>query len=118
MLSDHDLIALCEKWQKILHIQDWQVKPRLARYYDMPDGKGGHISFSRPHRTASIKILDPADYDPTWTNFPEDIERSLVHELIHLVFAVFDQHFGDDLIRLEEIAINSLERSLIEMDRR
>ena len=112
-----DLPTLCQKWQKILGLRDWEVKVRFARHYDLPDGYGAHITFSRAHRTASIKILDPIDYDPSHTNFPEDAEGSLVHELTHLLFALFDEDFGAEMIKREEIAINALEKALLGLSR-
>jgi hypothetical protein len=116
-LTDSDLAGLADKWQKILWLRDWEVKVRFARHFDLPDGKDAHVTFSRPHRTASIRILDSQDYDPGWTNFPEDPEASLVHELLHLHFAVFDEDFGSEMIKREEVVVNALEKAFVRLAR-
>lgn len=117
-ITKPDLVALAAKWQAILWLRDWEVKPRYARRFELDDGKGAGITFSRAHRTASIRILDPVDYDPAWTNYPEDPESSLIHELLHLHFAIFDEEFGSQMVKLEEIAINAIEKALVGLDRR
>lgn len=117
-MTNDDLSVLAEKWQKILWLRDWDIRCSLVRAYDLDSGKGAQISFSRPHRTATIRILDPIDYDPASTNFPEDVESSLVHELLHLHFAIFDEEFGSQMVKLEEVAINAIEKALITLDRK
>lgn len=54
-------------------------------------------SIGETHKTAVIKLLDPEDYDEDFFDEPQDHERSLVHELLHLHTTYFEPGQDDDL---------------------
>lgn len=65
---------------------------------------------------AVIKILDPSDYPQT--PFEQDMEISLVHELLHLHFALFEPKTDDSLeFLIMESTIEQLANILVEMKR-
>jgi hypothetical protein len=94
-VTEDELQALCEEWQQRLRLQDWTVFVRLLRQRDMPDENDqAHVHWVLTKRNAKIAILDPIDYSPDcWT--PQDQEISLVHELLHLHCAGFDDFKPD-----------------------
>lgn len=97
-----DLNALLAKWQETLRLRDWQIEidyaPNLAS-----DGHLAHgVCWPFVHdRRARILLNDPktphGDDDPP-------VEDTLVHELLHLIFAPFSSNTPAE-IALEEQAV-------------
>lgn len=88
------LRLLCLRWQRVLGLSDWDVKVSYVRAYDM-EGQG-RCSATPKLRKALIAILDPQDYDPA-QHWPQDVEQTLVHELLHLYFRAGDIGSVDEL---------------------
>ena len=113
-----DLQALLAKWQKILRLQDWQIKIEFRRKFDMPEYKQGTVGFNAGKKMAAIGIIDPIDYSPK-SDWPQDVEGTIVHELLHLHFGLTDTSKSGSLEEdLWEQAINSLETALVGLDRK
>lgn len=89
-MTEEELSALCREWQGILRLQDWDVKVRVVRQssFMVPDAQG-ECRWVVTKKSALIQLLDPIDY-PTDIEWPYDMERTLVHELMHLHSAAFD----------------------------
>ncbi len=87
ILTEDELRQLCVEYQKILRLQDWRTKVKIARNYDFdkPDCEG-QVHYTLARKEALVYVLDHLDYEPTQA-FPQDMETTLVHELIHLHFA-------------------------------
>ena|SRR3990167_3747235 len=98
--NDDELQLVCAEWQKRLRLQDWVVKAIIARNKDLLEKTQGTCSWVIQKKMATILILDPIDY-PEDTIHPQDMEQTLVHELLHLHFAPFDDETGTP----KEIAI-------------
>ena len=81
----HDWLKI---WQKRLRLEDWKIEVKIVRIWDLEQGTLGHIDWSVPHRTATIKVLNPADYELPKDKIPADMELSVVHELVHLHLSV------------------------------
>jgi len=77
----HDWLHI---WQKRLRLEDWKVDVKIVRIWELEQGTLGHIDWSIPHKTATIKVLNPADYELPKDKIPADMELSIVHELVHL----------------------------------
>lgn len=77
---------VCERWQKILRIEDWRIKVLICRDRDMTTSDClGNCSVFGPHHAAEIKLCDPLDNVAHWAHLP-DFELVLVHELLHVQF--------------------------------
>jgi hypothetical protein len=107
IFNDEQLQKKLKEWQKRLRLQDWLIKARICRSHELPDVMAVP---TLPKKMALIKILDHNDYDPTCV-FPQDMEDSLVHELLHLHFAPLGLD-DDKYIELEQ-AIESIASGLI-----
>lgn len=84
-----DLSDLCARWQMILRLQDWDVEVIYSRDRDFNSpGCQAECRIADTLKKAHIRIQDPIDYD---SSGPQDIEQSLVHELIHLHMHSFTQ---------------------------
>lgn len=97
-MSDEELKKLCEMWQKRLRLQDWRIDAKFADSAEM-DGAQGRAHFQREKKLGVIGILRPESFDETddyYKAFPDifDIERTLLHELLHVPF--------DGLFEVEE----------------
>ena len=77
----HDWLHL---WQRRLRLEDWKIDVKIVRIWDLEQGTLGHIDWSIPHKTATIKVLNPSDYELPKDKIPTDMELSIVHELVHL----------------------------------
>lgn len=98
--NDEELQVACAEWQKRLRLQDWVVQAKISRNRDVGDKSQGHCRWVIQKKMATILILDPLDY-PEDTMHPQDMEQTLVHELLHLHFAPFD----DEVDTPKEVAI-------------
>ena len=117
ILTQAQLIKKCREWQKILRLQDWDIDVKISREWDfIVKGRIGEISHNHEHKHATVRLLDPIDYDPD-SYEPQDMEIDLVHELLHL-------HFPDDAFNLQsnweilyEQAINRVAEALVKLKR-
>lgn len=92
--NQEQLDAAVAKWQKILRLQDWDVKVSIQPSTVM-DTKKGSCHWWAETRIAIIKLLDPKDYRSCaaeWEDF--DQEHTLVHELLHITMAPLEVALG------------------------
>lgn len=106
-------------WQENLRLRDWIIKVTIKRQREMSQSNRlGEVEFNIYTKTAMISVLDPIDYDD-WGK--QDMENTLVHELLHLHFSEINYHFGgqeDVYSVLEEQAIESIAHGLIKTERK
>lgn len=117
ILTEDELRQKCAEWQKILRLQDWIVNVSIKRSRDMSDGNlDAEIFITLPNRVASIYILDSIDYATSYE--AQDMERHLVHELLHIHLYPITGNFEDGLLQIaEEQAIEAISRGLIHLSR-
>src|SRR6266542_269622 len=108
----HDWLRL---WQKRLRLEDWKVDVKIVRIWDLEQGTLGHIDWSVPHRTATIKVLNPADYELPKDKIAADMELSIVHELVHLHLSVLP--LNKSTRNAEEQVVSMLADALISLER-
>jgi len=91
----------------------------VARAGDLKPKTVGNIHWDREKKTAVIRVLDPADYNLPFDQMLQDIEFTIVHELIHLEIApVFNDLQRTDANRMEEEhAVNHMTDALLKLDR-
>ncbi|GIO36211.1 hypothetical protein J41TS12_10720 [Paenibacillus antibioticophila] len=115
ILTEEELRIRCTEWQKILRLQDWIVVLEIKRGRDMPiNNVCGSCSWELTQKMAAISILDPIDYPPD-SIAPNDMELTLVHELLHLHFCSIEP---DGASVAGEQAIESISWGLIALARR
>jgi hypothetical protein len=90
ILTLEELNKLTLDWKKLLGISDWETNVILSRENKMPVKGAACCQYCFDRKTADVYILDSIDYEdfPKW---PQDMEQSLVHELLHLRFAPWDK---------------------------
>jgi hypothetical protein len=107
-----DLKARRDYWQEILRLQDWDVPLRVCRSYAMKrEDCLAYIEVYENKREAHITFLDPSDYDPDgWPQ--EELEQSLIHELIHLHLWAFNPEEDTPQWTAMEQAVHSLAQAV------
>lgn len=109
-MTQEELDALCDEWQKRLRLQDWHVVVRLRRHYEMNENTTGVIDPVLTRKEARIDLLCEEDRLPIEQPFADSVEHTLVHELLHLHF----EPFWDDNKRVEmEQAIQIIADALV-----
>lgn len=113
-----NLKELLKKWQAILRLQDWNIKIRWVKHYDLANDTKGQCRWVLGKKAALISILEPEDFDPS-IKWEQDPECTVVHELLHLHIAPLDD--GDEWRGLKdkmmEQAICSISEALVNCDR-
>lgn len=83
------LKEVSEYWIDVLGLKEWDIVFRIQRKSDMtlPDCSGD-VNYQFIHKKAIVSLIDPID----WNNdlFEQDMEETLIHELLHLKFAITD----------------------------
>jgi len=117
IFTEEQLREKCAKWQRILRLQDWNVRTSIVRERDMrTSGGNAEISVNIQHRLADLRLLDPIDFNPNDHN-PQDMEQHLVHELLHIHLWPFTEELNGPLADAEEQAINMIAGALIRLHR-
>jgi len=118
IFTEDQLQEKCAEWQKILRLQDWIVSVSIVRERDIGlENTMGTINPTLEKRMAKIRILDPVDY-PSGLMEPQDMELTLVHELLHLHLWPFTETLEGPLHVAEEQSIEAISRGLVELRRR
>lgn len=118
IFTEGELKEKLKEWQGKLRLQDWMINVEIVRQREMSQmNRLGEVEFNVYAKTANISILDPVDYDD-WGK--QDMENTLVHELLHLHLAGICYHFGknDEVYAvMEEQAIEGITSGLISASR-
>ena len=114
--TSEELQALCREWQQILRLQDWDIEIIYVKPCELDPHTGGQVIRCDGKKAARIKVLDPECYDPCLI-VKQDVEYTVVHELVHVHFAIFDGLKGAE-DTLYEQGIHRLASSLLALKRK
>jgi hypothetical protein len=119
VLAESFASARLSVWQKRLNLQGWDISVVVSRADGLKPKTVGNIHWDRDKKTATIRVLDPADYQLPLAAMLQDIEFTVVHELVHLEMApVLSDLQRTDANRLkEEDAVNHMADALLNLDR-
>jgi hypothetical protein len=106
-------------WQQRLNLQDWTISIVMARATELKPKTLGNVHWDLPKKTAVIRVLDPSDYHLAEHEMLQDMEFTVVHELIHLELApvLSDLQRSDANRRDEEHSVNHMADALLKLDR-
>lgn len=106
-------------WQQRLNLQEWTITVVIARASELKPKTLGNIHWDLPKKTAVIRVLDPADYHLPYQDMLQDMEFTVVHELIHLELApvLSDLQRSEANRREEEHSVNHVADALLKLDR-
>jgi hypothetical protein len=103
-------------WQKRLHLHDWKITVKLVRASELRPKTLGNVNWDRKIKTATISVMDPSDYKLSGQPMRDDMEMTVVHELVHLHLSGLPRN--ESTKAAEEQAVNMLTEALIRLDRR
>lgn len=99
---EKSVISLGKHWQKLLNLSHWDIKFEAVEAADMSNQNAiGECWHHETDRRAIISIRatpDWGDLGPFYTFCPEDVEKCIIHELLHIV--------------LQDVSVRSLKRDV------
>ncbi len=116
ILTLDELKVLCDEWKVILGLENWDIRVDICKQYDIPPDSTGTCNAVSAMRTATIKLLDPIDWN--CGPFEYNMEIVLVHELLHCSFDIIKQSLKESTARIVfEQNIELLANSLVGLKR-
>jgi hypothetical protein len=102
-------------WQKRLDLSDWRVATLIVRHTELKPETLGNLHWDSENHTATIRVLDPCDYELPVADVPEDIEYTILHELIHLQLSVLPRDINTRTV--EERVVNKISDALFQLEK-
>ena len=112
LISEEQVDQWLRLWQDRLRLHEWRIEAKIVRIWDLDPHTLGHIHWSRSRKTATIKVLNPVDYQIPPSRIAEDIEMSIVHELVHLQLSALTQDDRTSVAN-EEVVVTKIATALM-----
>jgi hypothetical protein len=113
---DHNRVAgWVKRWQERLKLQDWRIESRIVRKSELKPDTLGNLKWNSEDKSAIIRVLDPRDYDLPASRIAEDMELTVVHELIHLHLSVLPR--DPQKKGVEEQVVDKISVALFNLER-
>jgi hypothetical protein len=103
-------------WQQRLKLEGWRISVVMARGSDLPPKTMGGIRWDKGKKSAVIWVLDPSDYRLPFREMLDDLELTVVHELVHLDLASLPHTQASR--GSEEQAVNGIAQAMLGLDHR
>jgi hypothetical protein len=100
-------------WQARLNLQDWDIRFQMVPADKLEPKTLGNINWDTDLKSARISVLSSSDYKLPYREMLNDMEFTVVHELVHLQLASLPR--SDASRRVEEHAVNELARALLKL---
>lgn len=115
-MDDKETAEILKFWKDILFMQEWEFVLKYCTAADMPQDTQGSVTWTLGNKTAIIKILRPDNYN--YPDFPQDIERTILHEILHCFLAFQDKTKKGSIEEiLFEQKIETISKALIKLKR-
>jgi hypothetical protein len=102
-------------WQHRLSLQDWNVTLVVSPSHELRNGTLGNIRWDVDKKTAAIRVLDASEYHMPFRAALDDMEFTVVHELIHLELESLPRNEASR--GEEEFAVNHMADALLRLER-
>jgi hypothetical protein len=103
-------------WQDRMNLKNWDIRVQLSRANQLEPKTLGNIHWDTNRKTATISVLSPEDYKLPYQAMLDDMEFTIVHELVHLELASLPR--SEASRRVEERAVNEIATALLKLARR
>jgi hypothetical protein len=121
VVSQRKLTSWRREWQKRLHLLDWKIECSFADLEFLkeitdiacPIGACEHFAETK---AARIWVLQPSEWQKEPDEREQDIEDTVVHELLHCQFAPFKYESDIERLYIEQ-TIEALTAALLELKR-
>jgi hypothetical protein len=101
-------------WQQRLKLNEWKISWAMARRCDLKVNTVGQIHWDKPSKSAAILVLDPSDYGMPLNAMLDDMELTIIHELVHLKLTSLPH--SEASRGSEEQAVNGISEALFQLD--
>jgi hypothetical protein len=102
-------------WQQRLNLQDWKLSVESSHPADLKPETLGNIHWDPGKKTAVVRVLAVADYTMACPAALEDMELTVVHELVHLTLSPLRNSATNRSD--EEHAVNQIADALLKLER-
>lgn len=102
-------------WTKRLNLDGWQISVVMTRHDDLKTNTLGGIRWDKTKKSAVIKVQNASDYRLPFGEMLNDMEFTIVHELVHLELASLPR--SEASRSNEEHAVNQIAEALLRLDR-
>ena len=102
-------------WQQRLNLTDWRISIVMSASGQLKPGTLGNIRWNINAKSAVLHVLRAEEYPKSCPETRDDMEFTVVHELIHLELASLPRSGASR--RVEERAVNRLADALLKLDR-
>lgn len=99
-----------------MNLKGWDIRFEMVRADQLEPKTLGNIHWDTDVKTAKILVLAPQDYKLPYKEMLDDMEFTVVHELVHLELASLPR--SDASRRTEERAVNEIASALLKLARR
>jgi len=101
-------------WQERLKLSEWRITWAMAQRSDLKPNTVGQIHWDKPSKSASILVLDSSDYRMPFNAMLDDMELTLIHELVHLKLTSLPH--SEASRGSEEQAVNGISEALFALE--
>lgn len=106
------------EWQLRLGLMDWDITIKYVRHFDLDQYTVGTCKWHMKTKEAKIKILVPEDFPETIAYRENDIEMTIVHELLHLhISPIVESDTNTFRETIEEQVIHKISKALVNAKR-
>jgi hypothetical protein len=102
-------------WRRRLNLEQWDISIVMTRRSDLKPRTRGKIRWDKDKRSAVIFVMDASDYQLPLREMLDDMEFTIVHELIHLELASLPR--SEASRSSEEHAVNRIAAALLRLAR-
>jgi hypothetical protein len=103
-------------WQGRLNLNHWKISVMTSHQRDLRPNTLGNVQWYPNDKFALIQVLDASEYKLGCREMLDDMEFTVVHELVHLELAPLPR--SEASRREEEVAVNHIAHALLALDRR
>ena len=98
-----------------MNLKDWTIHVELVRAGKLEPRTLGNVHWDLNLKTATISVLSPLDYKLPHDAMLDDMEFTIVHELVHIELASLPR--SEASRRVEEHAVNEIAAALLRLAR-
>jgi hypothetical protein len=102
-----------QTWQQRLDLNDWKIQVHLVRPTALEPQTLGNVHWDLDSKQADISVLSAYDYTLPTPAMLDDMEFTVVHELVHLHLASLPRSSASR--STEEHAVNELAGALLRL---
>jgi len=113
LLAQDYLQKRLKLWQGILHLDTWNVTLEVSPRTELRSGTVGNIHWDEEQKSARIRVLQASDYKVPFYSALEDMEFTVLHELLHLELAALPR--TDESRVEEEHAVDRMATALLQL---